>query len=131
MISIKIFGGENIKRWVDYLIEDKNSPLESNLLTQSLENAQKKVELFNYEMRKNIFQYDDILNNQRKQLFKTRNEILKKDICQELFLYSSELFFDEQMRSSIDNLNETMSNLNTKLKNGLVRIQLIVKRKIY
>ncbi len=103
---IKIFGGENIKRWVDYLIEDKNSPLESNLLTQSLENAQKKVELFNYEMRKNIFQYDDILNNQRKQLFKTRNEILKKDICQELFLYSSELFFDEQMRSSIDNLNE-------------------------
>ena len=57
-------------------------------------------------MRKNIFQYDDILNNQRKQLFKTRNEILKKDICQELFLYSSELFFDEQMRSSIDNLNE-------------------------
>ena len=52
-------------------------------------------------MRKNIFQYDDILNNQRKQLFKTRNEILKKDICQELFLRSSELFFDEQMKKSL------------------------------
>ena len=48
---IKIFGGDGIKRWVDYLIDDKDTPLESNILTQSLENAQKKVELFNYEMR--------------------------------------------------------------------------------
>ena len=103
---IKIFGGDGIKRWVDYLIDDKDSPLESNLLTQSLENAQKKVELFNYEMRKNIFQYDDILNNQRKQLFRARNEILRDDVCQELFLRSSELFFDEQIKKISDNLNE-------------------------
>ena len=113
---IKIFGGEGIKRWVDYLIDDKDSPLESNLLTQSLENAQKKVELFNYEMRKNIFQYDDILNNQRKQLFKTRNEILKDDICQELFLRSSELFFDEQMTKNIDTLNENSVEFKYKIE---------------
>ncbi len=97
---IKIFGGDGIKRWVDYLIEDKDTPLESNILTQSLENAQKKVELYNYEMRKNIFQYDDILNNQRKQLFKSRNEILRKDVCQELFLRSSEIFFDEEVKKN-------------------------------
>ena len=113
---IKIFGGEGIKRWVDYLIDDKDNPLESNLLTQSLENAQKKVELFNYEMRKNIFQYDDILNNQRKQLFKTRNEILKDDICQELFLRSSELFFDEQMTKNIDTLNENSVEFKYKIE---------------
>ena len=97
---IKIFGGDGIKRWVDYLIDDKDTPLESNILTQSLENAQKKVELYNYEMRKNIFQYDDILNNQRKQLFKSRNEILRKDVCQELFLRSSEIFFDEEVKKN-------------------------------
>ena len=96
---IKIFGGDGIKRWVDYLIDDKDTPLESNILTQSLENAQKKVELYNYEMRKNIFQYDDILNNQRKQLFKSRNEILREDVCQELFLRSSEIFYDEEIKS--------------------------------
>ena len=96
---IKIFGGDGIKRWVDYLIDDKDTPFESNILTQSLENAQKKVELYNYEMRKNIFQYDDILNNQRKQLFKSRNEILREDVCQELFLRSSEIFYDEEIKS--------------------------------
>ena len=97
---IKIFGGDGIKRWVDYLIDDKDTPLESNILTQSLENAQKKVELYNYEMRKNIFQYDDILNNQRKQLFKSRNQILREDVCQELFLRSSEIFFDEEIKNN-------------------------------
>ena len=113
---IKIFGGDGIKRWVDYLVDDKDSPLESTLLTQSLENAQKKVELFNYEMRKNIFQYDDILNNQRKQLFKARNEILRDDVCQELFLRSSELFFDEQVSKSFKPLNENSVEFKYKIE---------------
>ena len=66
---IKVFGGDSIKRWVEYLIEDKDLPLEADLLTKSIENAQQKIETYNYEMRKNVFQYDDILNTQRKQLF--------------------------------------------------------------
>jgi|TARA_B110000902_G_scaffold264775_1_gene347142 preprotein translocase subunit SecA len=103
---IKIFGGDSIKRWVEYLVDDKDSPLESGLLTNSLENAQKKVELYNYEMRKNIFQYDDILNTQRKQLFKARNEILCDDVYQNLFLRYSEAFFDEQILKSLKTLKE-------------------------
>ena len=70
---IKIFGGDSIKRWVDFLIDDKNAPLESGLLTKSLENAQKRVELYNYDLRKNVFQYDDVLNSQRKQIVNARN----------------------------------------------------------
>ena len=76
----------------------------------------KKVELFNYEMRKNIFQYDDILNNQRKQLFKARNEILRDDVCQELFLRSSELFFDEQVSKSFEPLNENSVEFKYKIE---------------
>jgi preprotein translocase subunit SecA len=98
---IKIFGGDNIKKWVTYLVDDPDTPLESNLLTNSLENAQKKVELYNYEMRKNIFQYDDILNNQRKQLFNARNEILRKDVFNELCLRYSETFFDEEIKKNL------------------------------
>ena len=67
---IKVFGGDSIRRWVEYLIQDKDVPLESDLLTKSLENAQKKVELYNYDLRKNVFQYDDILNTQRNSFFK-------------------------------------------------------------
>jgi len=106
---IKVFGGDSIKRWVDYLIQDKDVPLESDLLTKSLENAQKKVESYNYEVRKNVFQYDDILNIQRKKLFQARNEILCLNILNDLFLRSIESFFDieweklEKDKSKVDN----------------------------
>ena len=99
---IKIFGGDNIKRWVEYLIQDKDVPLESNILTNSLEEAQKKVEVYNYDLRKNVFQYDDILNVQRKQLFSSRKEILCKNVTHELFLRYSETSLDEM------NLDETI-----------------------
>ena len=94
---IKVFGGDSIRRWVDYLLQDKEVPLESDLLTKSLENAQKKVELYNYDLRKNVFQYDDILNIQRKKLFQARNELLSKNIYQDLFLRYSEYSIDEEM----------------------------------
>lgn len=94
---IKVFGGDSIRRWVEYLIQDKDTPLESDLLTKSLENAQKKVELYNYDLRKNVFQYDDILNNQRKQLFNVRKQILNENIYFDLFLRSSEAFLDNEI----------------------------------
>ena len=100
---IKIFGGDSIKRWFDYLIQDKDVPLESDLLTKSLENAQKKVELYNYDLRKNVFQYDDILNNQRKQLFKARNEILQSNNLNDLFLRYAESLFDDEKEKNIEN----------------------------
>jgi preprotein translocase subunit SecA len=96
---IKVFGGDSIRRWVEYLIQDKDVPLESELLTKSLEGAQEKVELYNYELRKNVFQYDDILNTQRKQIFRARNEMLSENIYQDLFLRYGEYLLDEQLIS--------------------------------
>jgi len=101
---IKIFGGDNIKRWVEYLIQDKDVPLESNILTNSLEEAQKKVEVYNYDLRKNVFQYDDILNTQRKQLFSARKDILCKNISHELFLRYTETTVDELFLEGKNNL---------------------------
>ena len=94
---IKIFGGDSIGKWVNYLMDDKDTPLESNLLTNSLENAQKKVELYNYDLRKNVFQYDDILNSQRKQLLNARTELVFKNIYEELFLRYHESCLDEEL----------------------------------
>ena len=93
---IKLFGGDSIKRWVEYLIQDEETPLESKLLTNSLENAQKKVELYNYDLRKNVFQYDEILNIQRNVIFQARKEILCENISQDFFLRYRESFFDEE-----------------------------------
>ena len=103
---IKVFGGDSIRRWVEYLVQDKDVPLESDLLTKSLENAQKKVELYNYDLRKNVFQYDDILNTQRKQLFQARNQMLSKNIYHELFLRYAECSLDEEIISFKTSLKE-------------------------
>ena len=92
---IQVFGGDGIRKWVQYLIDDKDVPLESNMLTQSLENAQKKVEMFNYDTRKNVFEYDNILNNQRKEIFAARQEILRENDSPQLFLAYSESKFNE------------------------------------
>jgi len=83
---MKVFGGESIRKWVEYLMSDEDLPLESDMLTKSLENAQKKLELYNYDIRKNVFQYDNILNSQRKQLFQARKRILCEINSSNLFL---------------------------------------------
>jgi len=93
---IQVFGGNSIGRWVDFLIQDKDVPLESDFLTKSLENAQKKVELYNYDLRKNVFQYDEILSRQREKIFSGRNEIIFKNIYEDLFLRLAEISFDEK-----------------------------------
>ena len=100
---IKVFGGDSIRRWINYLMMDPDVPLESTFLTQSLENAQKKVELYNYEIRKNVFQYDEVLNVQRKQLFQIRNEILSSNIYNELGIRYSEFTLDEELKMKKEN----------------------------
>jgi preprotein translocase subunit SecA len=114
---IKVFGGDSIRRWIEYLIQDKDVPLESNLLTKSLENAQKKVELYNYDLRKNVFQYDDILNSQRKQLFKARTQLLADNIYEDLFLRYSENLLDEEMVKFAKNKSISISNIEKKFDN--------------
>ena len=115
---IKVFGGDSIRRWVEYLVQDKDVPLESDLLTKSLENAQKKVELYNYELRKNVFQYDDILNTQRKQLFQARTQMLSQNIYQELFLRYAECSIDEERTNSTTPGSETFVYKIEKLLNS-------------
>jgi|LauGreDrversion2_2_1035103.scaffolds.fasta_scaffold00481_4 preprotein translocase subunit SecA len=96
---IQVFGGDGIRKWVQYLIEDKDIPLESTMLTQSLENAQKKVEMFNYDTRKNVFEYDTILNNQRKEIFTARQELLTQNDYNDLFLCYSESIWNDMQNS--------------------------------
>jgi preprotein translocase subunit SecA len=128
---IKVFGGDSIRRWVDYLTTDKESPLESDLLTKSLEKAQQKVELYNYDLRKNVFQYDDILNTQRKQLFQARKQMLSKNIYQELFLRYAECSLDEEILIFKKNLKENFFSKVEKQFNSYSSYFAVKKRKTF
>jgi preprotein translocase subunit SecA len=97
---IKIFGGDNIKKVVDLLLDDKDSPIQGNLLTNSLAKAQEKVELYYFETRKNVFEYDEVINDQRKRIFKARKEILCQKNYETDFLYVSESFLDQYFSKS-------------------------------
>lgn len=94
---LKIFGGDNLRTWIKSLLKDDESPLEANFLTKSLEKAQKNVEQYNYELRKNVFQYDNILNVQRKKLLAVRKEILHAKDLEELVLRWQESFKDKKI----------------------------------
>jgi preprotein translocase subunit SecA len=93
---MKIFGGDNLKQWINYIIEKPDAPLESNFLTKTLENAQQKVESYNYDLRKNVFQYDEILNEQRKQIFQARKEFFSEKFFHSFLFHYGESLFDQE-----------------------------------
>ena len=119
---IKVFGGDNIKKFVDFLVDDKDSPLESDLLTKSLENAQQKIELYNYDLRKNVFQYDDVLNFQRHFIYEVRKDLLCNNISNELITRLAEVFSDEFINSNNQKLQNWYDFYSTYkfMKNGKI-----------
>jgi preprotein translocase subunit SecA len=73
---MRIFGGERIGAIMERLRVDDETPIENRLISRSLEAAQKKVEGFNFDQRKNVVQYDDVMNRHRKAVYAMRREIL-------------------------------------------------------
>jgi len=73
---IRIFGGDRMSAIMSRFNIDEDTPLEAKMLTRSIENAQKKIEMRNFASRKNVLQYDDVLSKQREIIYKQRNEIL-------------------------------------------------------
>jgi preprotein translocase subunit SecA len=76
---MRIYGGERIASIMDRLKVDDDSPIESKMITKSLEGAQKKVEGFNFDQRKNVVQYDDVMNRHRRAIYAMRREILRAE----------------------------------------------------
>ena len=76
---LRIFGSDKIKGIMDRLGLKDDDSIESKMVTRAVENAQKKVESLHFEARKHILEYDDVANEQRKTIYKYRNELLDKD----------------------------------------------------
>ena len=76
---MRIFGADNISGIMDKLGMEEDEPIEHSLITKSIERAQKKVEDHNYNIRKYILEYDDVMNQQREVLYEQRRRILGND----------------------------------------------------
>ncbi len=76
---LRIFGSDKIKNIMDRLGLKDGEHIESGMVSRAVENAQKKVESLHFEARKNILEYDDVANEQRKTIYKYRNELLDPD----------------------------------------------------
>nr|WP_107776154.1 preprotein translocase subunit SecA [Campylobacter concisus] len=76
---LRIFGSDRIKAIMDRLGIDEGESIESRMVTRAVENAQKKVESLHFEARKHLLEYDDVANEQRKTIYKYRDELLDKN----------------------------------------------------
>ena len=74
---LRIFGGERMKLLSSKLGVDENTPIDANMLTKQIENAQKRMESRNFEIRKRVLQYDDVMNQQRELIYKQRRQVLE------------------------------------------------------
>src|SRR5919109_4852769 len=88
---VRLFAGERIYKILDSRFGPPDGePIEAKMLTSRIEGAQKKVEEFHFVNRKNVVKYDDVLNEQRKQVYATRREILEGGDLRDLILEGSE-----------------------------------------
>ena len=76
---MRIFGADNISSIMDRLGMDEDEPIQHRLITRSIEKAQKKVEDHNYDIRKHVLEYDDVMNQQREVLYEQRRRILHNE----------------------------------------------------
>ncbi|EOY2794145.1 preprotein translocase subunit SecA [Campylobacter jejuni] len=116
---LRIFGGDRIKSIMDRLGIEEGESIESKIVTRAVENAQKKVESLHFESRKHLLEYDDVANEQRKTIYRYRNELLDENydirakISQNIAEYSANVMNDYMLDESGSNVN--FENLKAKI----------------
>ena len=80
---MRLFGSEWVMNMMEKLGVDEDTPIEQKMLTNAIENAQKQVESRNFQTRKNVLQYDDVMNTQREVIYKQRRQVLDGEDLQQ------------------------------------------------
>jgi preprotein translocase subunit SecA len=91
---MRLFGQERLQKMMDFVKFTDETPIEAGLLSRSIENAQSKVENHNYEMRKHVLEYDDVMNKQREVIYADRRRVLEGQSLRETML--------ETLRTKVD-----------------------------
>lgn len=92
---LRIFGSDKINGLMDMLKIDEEMPIENKMVTKAIENAQKRVEAHNFEIRKHLLEYDDVMNKQRQEIYSFRKEALLSDSLKDRILEFAETEIEE------------------------------------
>ena len=98
---MRIFGGERITAMMDTLKVDENTPIQSKMLTGVIESSQKKIEGRNFNIRKNVLNYDDVMNTQREIIYKQRQQVLDGEDLHENILGMIKEFVEDSVNMYI------------------------------
>ncbi|HHS48811.1 MAG TPA: preprotein translocase subunit SecA [Desulfurella acetivorans] len=104
---LRIFGSERIQVIMDKLGVQEGEAIENKFVTRAVENAQKKVEEYNFDIRKHLLDYDNVANTQRSVIYKQRKEILESESIKDTILD----FIDDVLGSMVDNYLENLIDL--------------------
>lgn len=100
---IKIFGGEKVKNLIEKFKLLNDQSIENNLVTKLIEDAQEKIEGFNFDIRKHLLEYDDVINSQREKIYSERRQFLIGEI-------DSLIYFQEEFKKLINEENKEVIN---------------------
>ncbi len=95
---MRLFGGDRMKAMMERMNVDENMPIENKMLTNIIESSQEKVELRNFGIRKDVLQYDDVLNRQREIIYSQRDQVLNGEDLHDTILK----MIDETIQTSIN-----------------------------
>ncbi|BAL81182.1 preprotein translocase subunit SecA [Caldisericum exile] len=125
---MRLFGGDQVKSILTTLKVDEDEPIEHPLLSRIIENAQKKVEAYNFSIRKNLLDYDNVLEKQREVIYKEREKILKEpsirdeivDMIKEVIASTVSAHFveedlDEERKTELEKALSNLMGRNIKL----------------
>ncbi|MCL5004281.1 MAG: preprotein translocase subunit SecA [Patescibacteria group bacterium] len=99
---MRIFGGEMVEKLMDRLGLDENIPIENSLVSGSIQQSQKKVEGYNFDVRKQLVEYDDVMNSQREVVYKLRRKILEGNLEQKDWLLEKVDLYKESFAAKGD-----------------------------
>ena len=94
---LRLFAADNIASIMDRLGMDENDPIEHKLITRSIERAQKKVEARNFDIRKHVLEYDDVMNQQREVIYAERRKILRGEDLKENIFFMLDKIIESEM----------------------------------
>ena len=98
---LRIFGGDRMRAIADRLKLEEGVAIESKMLTRMIESAQRKVEGRNYDIRKQLLEFDDVQNDQRREIYRLRNEILESKDVGEMLNNLRQGYFNDLFRSYV------------------------------
>ena len=108
---LRIFGGDKIKNLMHNLKIDDKTPIESTILSKSLDTAQKKVESYFYDIRKQLFEYDAVINTQRQAIYSERKKILESHFIRDCVIEYGESTINELLLFSDNDKQNLQKNL--------------------